>query len=336
MKAAIKDRYGTPDVVRIEEIERPTAGEGEILVRVKAASVNRADLDGIEPRPAFVRLFIGLRAPRMRSIGIDVAGIVEAVGTGVTRFRPGDAVFADLFGQRYGSFAEYAAAPEQEFEPMPADMSFEEAATLPHSAILALQGLRLRRGRTIKPGDKVLIVGASGNVGPFAVQIAKSMGAEVTGVARGEKLDFVRSLGADHVIDYRTTDYTTTGERYDWIVDTDSHQSILRVRRALAPGGVYVTLGGTTWPILGALILGPLLSLVGGKYSGLLLWWKPFHPPDVDRLTALFAAGAFRPRIDRTYSLDRVVDALEWVADGKARGKVVITVDEPGAVVPPA
>ena len=142
-----------PELLQFEEIERPTAGEGEILVRVKAASVNRADLDGIEPRPAFVRLFIGLRAPRMRSIGIDVAGIVEAVGTGVTRFRPGDAVFADLFGQRYGSFAEYAAAPEREFEPMPADMSFEEAATLPHSAILALQGLRLRRGRTIKPGD---------------------------------------------------------------------------------------------------------------------------------------------------------------------------------------
>jgi NADPH:quinone reductase-like Zn-dependent oxidoreductase len=336
VRAAVKDRYGTPDVVHLEEVDRPTPAPGEILVRVQAASVNRADLDGIQPRPAFVRLIIGLRAPRLRSVGIDVAGIVEDVGEGVGRFKPGDRVFADLFGQRYGSFAEYAVAQEQRFELIADGMSFAEAATLPHSAILALQGLRLRRGRTITPGSKVLIVGASGNVGPFAVQIAKSMGAEVTGVARGEKLDFVRSLGADHVIDYQTTDYTSTGQRYDWIVDTDSHQSILKVRRALAPGGVYVTLGGTTWPILGALLVGPILSLVGGKYSGLLLWWKPFHRPDVDRLKALYAAGAYRPRIDRTYPLDQVVDALKWVDDGHARGKVVITVDGQGAATPPA
>ena len=336
MKAAIQDRYGTPDIVRLEEVDRPTPGAGEILVKVRAASVNRADLDGIQPRPGFVRLFIGLRAPRNHAVGIDVAGVVDAVGEGVTRLKPGDRVFADLFGQRFGSFAEYTVAPEKAFESIPAGMSFEDAATLPHSAILALQGLRLRKGRTIKPGDKVLIVGASGNVGPFAVQIAKSMGAEVTGVASGQKLDFVRSLGADAVIDYGTTDYTTTGQRYDWIVDTDSHQSILKVRRALAPGGVYVTLGGTTWPILGALILGPILSLRGGKYSGLLLWWKPFNPPDVDRLKALFAAGAFRPRIDRTYPLEQVVDALKWVDEGHAKGKVIVAVDGRDATTTPA
>lgn len=328
MKAAICDRYGTPDVVRIEDVEKPAAGEGEILVRVHAASVNRADLDGIQPRPAFVRTFAGLRAPRNQRIGIDVAGTVEAVGSGVTRFKPGDAVFADLFGKRFGAFAEFTAAPESTFEPMPVGMSFEEAATIPHSAVLALQGLRMRGGRTIASGDKVLIVGASGNVGPFAVQIAKSMGAEVTGVASTEKLDFVRSLGADHVIDYRTTDYTKTGQRYDWIVDTDSHQPIWRVRQALEKGGVYVTLGGTTWPILGALVVGSLLSLRGGKYSGLMLWWKPFHKPDVDCLKALFAAGAYRPRIDRRYTLDQVVEALRWVNDGKSMGKVVITMTE--------
>ena len=180
-----------------------------------------------------------------------------SVGPGTTRFKPGDRVFSDLFGQPLGSFAEYTCASESKFEPIPDELTFEDAATLPHSGILALQGLRLRRGRTVKPGDKVLIVGASGNVGPFAVQIAKSMGAEVTGVARTEKLDFVRSVGADHVIDYTTTDFTATGERYDWILDTDSHQSILKVRRALKDGGVYVTLGGTAWPILGALIVGP-------------------------------------------------------------------------------
>ena len=324
----MRDRYGTPDVVRVEEVETPTPGEGQLLVRVHAASVNRADLDGIQPRPQFVRLFIGLRAPRVRRLGIDVAGTVEAVGPGVTRFAPGDRVFSDLFGQPLGSFAEYTCAPQTKFEPIPDGLSFEDAATLPHSAVLALQGLRLRRGRTINAGDKVLIVGASGNVGPFAVQIAKSMGAEVTGVARTSKLDFVHSIGADHVIDYTTTDFTATGQRYDWILDTDSHQSILKVRRALKDKGVYVTLGGTAWPILGALIVGPLLSLIGGKYSGLLVWWKPFNPPDVARLGAMVAAGKLRPAIDRRFRLIDIVEALKWVDDGQAKGKVVVTFDD--------
>jgi NADPH:quinone reductase-like Zn-dependent oxidoreductase len=326
MKAAICDRYGTPDNVRVEDVERPTPGAGDVLVRVHAASVNRADLDGIEPRPAFVRAFVGLRRPRNPRIGIDVAGVVEAVGDGVTRFRAGDAVFTDLFTASPGSFAEYVNAPEKSWQAIPIGMSFEDAATLPHSAVLALQGLRLRNGRTPKPGDKVLIVGASGNVGPFAVQIAKSLGTEVTGVCRTEKVDFVRSLGADHVIDYRITDYTTTGETYDWIVDTDSHHSIFRVRRAIAPGGTYLTLGGTSWPILSALILGPILSLFGGKRSMLMLWWKPFYEPDVDRLKALIADGKLRPAIDRRYPLDETADALRWVHDGYAKGKVVITV----------
>jgi NADPH:quinone reductase-like Zn-dependent oxidoreductase len=327
VKAAVRDRYGTPDVVRIEDVETPVPADGQILVRVRAASVNRADLDGIQPRPAFLRLFIGLRAPRNHRLGIDVAGTVEAVGPGVTRFKPGDRVFSDLFGQPLGAFAEYTCAAESTFLPIPHGLSFEDAATLPHSGVLALQGLRQRRGRTIKKGDKVLIVGASGNVGPFAVQIAKSIGAEVTGVARTSKLDFVRSLGADHVIDYTTTDFTATGERYDWILDTDSHQSIRKVRRALKDKGVYVTLGGTTWPILGALIVGPLLSLVGGKYSGLMLWWKPFNPPDVARLGSMMRAGEIRPAIDRRFPLEDVVDALKWVDDGRAMGKVTLTFD---------
>jgi len=204
-------------------------------------------------------------------------------------------------------------------------MSFEEAAALPHSAILALQGLRLRNGRTIRPGDTVLIDGASGNVGPFAVQVAKAMGAEVTGVCRTEKMDFVRSLGADHVLDYTKVDYTRTGERYDWIVDTDSHHSIFRVRRALRPKGVYVTLGGTTLSIFGSLLLGPLISRFSDRWSGLLLWWKPFNRDDVETLKELIAAGKVKPIIDRRYPLDEVVDALRWVDEGHARGKVVVT-----------
>jgi NADPH:quinone reductase-like Zn-dependent oxidoreductase len=324
MKAALRDRYGSPEVVEVREVPVPTLENDQVLVRVRAASVNRADLDGIKPRPSFVRLFIGLRAPRNHGVGLDVAGVVEAVGPGATRFQPGDPVFADLFAYGVGAFAEFACAPEKAFESIPAGMSFEDAATLPHSGVLALQGLRLRSGRTIQPGDKVLIDGASGNVGPFAVQIAKSMGAEVTGVCSTAKVGFVRSLGADHVIDYSKVDYTSTGERYDWIVDTDSHHSIIRARRALQPNGVYVTLGGTSAPILLGLLVGPLISMVSDKWSGLLLWWKPFNPADVAALTRLIADGKVKPRIDRRFSLDEVVDALRWVDEGRAQGKVVI------------
>jgi NADPH:quinone reductase-like Zn-dependent oxidoreductase len=324
MKAAFRDRYGSPDVVELRDVETPVPADDQVLVRVRAASVNRADLDGLAPRPAFARLFMGLRAPRNHRLGLDAAGVVEAVGSAVTRFRPGDEVFADLFVHGQGAFAEYVCAPEKAFELMPAAMSFEDAATLPHSAILAVQGLRLRDRRTIRPGDKVLIDGASGNVGPFAVQIAKSMGAEVTGVASTEKMDFVRSLGADHVIDYTEVDYTTTGERYDWIVDTDSHHSIFRIRRALRPNGVYVTLGGTSLPIFAALLAGAVISRATDKWMGLLIWWKPFKTEDVETLKELIAAGKVKPAIDRRFRLSEVVDALRYVNEGRARGKVVM------------
>jgi len=324
LKAAIRDRYGSVDVVEVREVERRRPIDDQLLVRVRAASVNRADLDALGPKPAFARLFMGLRAPRAPGLGLDVAGDVEAVGPNVTRFKPGDRVFADLFLYRSGAFAEYVVAPEKAFLPIPIGLTFEDAATLPHSAVLAVQGLRLRNGRTIKAGDRVLVGGASGNVGPFAVQIAKAMGAEVTGVARTEKLDFVRALGADHVIDYTTTDYTKTNERYDWILDTDSHHSIFAIRRALLPGGVYVTLGGTARTIFAAMLLGMVVSLVNDRHMGLLIWWKPFNAPDVATVTELVAAGAVKPAIDRRYPLADVVEALRWVDDGRARGKVIV------------
>jgi len=327
MKAALQDRYGTLDVIHLADVDRPVPTADQVLVRVRAASVNRADLDGLGPRPGFARLFVGLRAPRNNRTGIDVAGLVEEVGPNVTRFKPGDEVFADLFGTGQGAFAEYVCAPEKAFASMPAGMTFEEAATLPHSAILALQGLRLRSSRTIQPGDKVLVVGASGNVGPFAVQIAKSIGAEVTGISSTEKVDLVQSLGADHVIDYKKVDYTKTGERYDWILDTDSHNPILQVRRALRPKGVYVALGGSTLPILAGMTVGPLVSLASDKWTGLMLWWKPFHPDDVATLKELIAAGKLKPVIDRRFPLSQIVDALRWVDDGHARGKVIVKPD---------
>ena len=326
MRAAVRDRYGSPDVVLIEEVERPLPRDGEVLVRVIAASVNRADLDGLLPRPGFTRLFLGIRKPRVRRVGIDVAGVVEAVGTGVTRLQLDDEVFADLFTHGQGAFAEYVAAPEKAFEKMSAGMTFEDATTLPHSAILALQGLRLRSGTTVRPGDKVLIEGASGNVGPFAVQIAKSMGATVTGVCSTSKMDFVRSLGADHVIDYTKVDYTTTGESYDWILSAEPHQWLLRYRRALRPKGVYVTLGAATTRSFFSLLLGTLVSRATGHSMGLMLWWKPMHPPDVATLKELMAASKLKPVIDRRYPLSEVVKALRYVDDGRAMGKVVINV----------
>ena len=326
MKAAVRDRYGPPDVVAVRDVDRPVPSDDQVLVRMQAASVNRADLDGLYPRPSFTRLFLGVRKPRVRRVGCDVAGVVEAVGASVTRFRPGDRVFADLYSHGQGAFAEYVCAREKAFASIPADMTFEQAATLPHSAILAIQGLRLRGGRSPGPGDRVLIDGASGNVGPFALQIAKSLGAEVTGVCSTDKIDFVRSLCADHVIDYTAVDYTATGERYDWIVDTDAHHPILRIRRALRPKGVYVTLGGGGWRIVQAMLGGPVISKADGTWMGLLLWWKPFHAQDVTTLTELIAAGKVTPIIDRRYPLSQVVDALRYVDDGRARGKVVVTV----------
>jgi NADPH:quinone reductase-like Zn-dependent oxidoreductase len=324
MKAAVRDRYGPPEIVRVAEVETPTPVRDQVLVRVRAASVNRADLDGLYPRWQFTRLFSGLRAPRSHRLGLDVAGVVEAVGPDVTRFGPGDHVFADLFAFGDGAFAEYACAPERAFATMPEGTSFEDAATLPHSAILALQGFRYRDGATVGPGDRVLVAGASGNVGPFAVQIAKARGATVTGVTRTEKVDFVRSLGADEVIDYTTTDWARAGERYDWILDVEARHSVLRSRRALAPGGHYVSLGGPGSLIFDGMLIGPVVSKATGRGMSLMLWWKPFASADVDTIKELIAAGAVSPRIDRTYPLDDAVDALRYVDSGQAKGKVLV------------
>lgn len=325
MKAALRDRYGPPEVVELREVETPTPAPDQVLVRVRAASVNRADLDYLIPRPSFSRLFIGLRAPNNPRSGIDVAGVVEAVGAEVTGLKPGDRVFADLYPYGHGAFAEFACARQKAFQRIPEGISFEDAATLPHSATLAIQGLTLRDGRTVGPGDRVVIDGAGGNVGPFAVQIAKARGAEVTAIDHTSKLDFLRSLGADHVLDYTTTDYTKTGERYDWILDTDSHHSLLAGRRALRPKGVYVTLGGTSWPIIAALALGPIVSRATGKRLGLLLWWKPFDAEDVATLTEMVLAGTLKPAIDRRYDLADIVDALRYADGGRPKGKIVIS-----------
>lgn len=316
-------RYGPPAVLEVREIAKPVPVGNQILVRVGAASVNRADLDTLTARWGFTRLFLGLLRPRNPRLGIDVAGTVEATGPTATRFRAGDRVFGDVYGHGAGAFADYVCAREKAFIRVPDGLDLEAAATLPHSAVLAVQGLR-HRGRTIQPGDRVLVSGASGNVGPFAVQIAKAMGAEVTGVCSSAKVDFVRSLGADHVIDYTQVDYTRTGERYDWILDVDGHHSVLRGRRALAPGGVYLSLGGPGRRMLEYLFVAPILNRIGDRHAGIMLAWTPFKAADVEYLLGLIATGALRTTIDRRFPLDQVVDALRWVDEGRATGKVLV------------
>ncbi|MEP6680766.1 MAG: NAD(P)-dependent alcohol dehydrogenase [Chloroflexota bacterium] len=323
MKAIERSRYGPPDVLRIVDVAMPEPADDQLLVRVLAASLNAVDLDYLYGRPRFARLFYGMGRPRVARLGVDVAGRVEAIGPKVTSFQPGDEVYGDLSAYGLGGFAEYVCARARAFAPKPPTLTMDEAAAIPQAAILALQGLR--RGESIRPGDKVLINGASGNVGPFAVQIAKAVGAEVTGVCRAEKMDFVRSLGADHVIDYGVADVTRGRERYDWILDVVGRKSIFAWRHALRPGGVYVSLGGATAPMLQALALGPLISRFGSRKAGLMWWWKPFRREDVALLEQLIADGKIAPIIDRRYPLDEVREGLAYLDAGLARGKVVIT-----------
>lgn len=326
MRAAIRTSYGPPDVVTLRDVPDPVPVGDEVLVAIRAASVNRADLDLLYPVPGFMRLFLGLRRPTAPALGCDLAGVVEAVGPEVTRFRPGDRVFGDMYPFGLGSFAERKCAPERAFLPIPDGLDFEDAATLPHAGVLAVQGLRTRRGRPVGQGDRVLIVGASGNVGPFAVQIAKAMGAEVTGVCRTDKVGFVRALGADHVIDYVTGEGARPNVRYDWILDVAGHRSLLESRRALTRHGAYITLGGPLTRLAEALTVGPVASLATDKSMGLMVWWKPFRPEDVTTLTDLIIAGKVSIPIDRRFELESVIDALRYVDDGHARGKAIVIV----------
>lgn len=323
MKAFVRDRYGSPDVLEFADVAKPELADDGVLVRLRASSVNQADLDYLYGRPLVARLGTGFRQPTNRGLGLDVAGQVEAVGKDVTRFKFGDAVFGDMTEFGYGAFAQYVSAPEHAFAPIPAGLGMEEAATVPQGGILAIQGLEARGG--VQPGDKVLVNGASGSVGPFAVQIAKAMGAEVTGVASPRKLDLVRSLGADHVIDYTREDFARLGHRYDRIVDVMAKRPISEIRRALTPRGVYVVIGGSMARLFQAMVVGLVTSATGGQQLGIAMW-KPFHLPDVATLSVLLASGKIRPVIDRRFPLAEVPDALRYVEAGRALGKVVITV----------
>jgi NADPH:quinone reductase-like Zn-dependent oxidoreductase len=322
MKAIIYTEYGSPDVIQFKDVEKPTPKADEVLIKVHAASVNAGDWHYLRGTPWLFRLVAGLLKPKNIFLGADVAGRVAAVGKNVTQFQPGDAVFGDLSACGRGTFAEYVCASETALVLKPANLSFEEAAAVPVAAVTALQGLQSKT--QIQPGQKVLINGASGGVGSFAVQIAKAFGAEVTAVCSTRNVDRMRSIGADHVIDYSKADFTQNGQRYDFILAANGYRPISAYKRALNPGGTYVMSGGATAQMFEAMLLGPLVSMTGDKKMGNLL-----AKPDKENLTfvsELLQAGKVKPLIDRCYPLSEVAEAIRYVEAGHAQGKVVITV----------
>jgi NADPH:quinone reductase-like Zn-dependent oxidoreductase len=324
MKAIVYEKFGPPDVLQLKEVENPTFNEDEVLVKVQAASVNAYDWHLLTADIFLVRLMGGgLNKPKNTILGADIAGRVEAVGRNVKQFRPGDEVFGDISANGNGGFGEYVSVPESALALKPANLSFEEAAAVPMAAVTALQGLR-DEGQ-IQPGQKVLIQGASGGVGTFAVQIAKSFGAEVTAVCSTRNLDQARSLGADHVIDYTQEDFTQNGQQYDLILAVNGYHPMSAYERALNPKGIYVMAGGSTAQIFQAILLGPWMSKTGGKKMGNVSA-KP-NQKDLDFMKELLESGKVVPVIDRRYSLHEVPEALRYLGEGHARGKVVITVE---------
>jgi NADPH:quinone reductase-like Zn-dependent oxidoreductase len=323
MKAIVCTKYGSPDVLELKEVEKPSPKDNEVLIKIYATSVNVEDLDFLRGRGFSVR-FVGPLKPKYKILGFDLAGQIEAVGRNAKQFQPGDEVFGDLFSYGFGAFAEYACAPEKALVLKPDSMTFEQAATIPSRAIIALQGLRDKR--QIQPGQKVLINGAGGGVGPFAVQIAKSFKAEVTGVDHTNKLDMLRSIGADHVIDYTKEDFTKNGQHYDLILDIAAHHSIFDYKRALSPTGIYAIVGGSRSSILQAVFLGPLISMTGSKKMGFMIW-KPNKKEDLNFIKELIDSRKVVPVIDRTYLLSEVATALRYFEEGHPQGKIVITIE---------
>lgn len=328
MKAIVYEEYGSPDVLELKEVAKPQPNKDEILVKIYAVSVNAADLHLLRADPFLIRLSSGFLKPKHLILGSDVAGRVEAVGSGVTQFKPGDEVFGDISANGWGGFAEYVCASENAFALKPTNLTFEQAAAVPMAAVTALQGFRY--AGQIRPGQTVLVHGASGGVGTFAVQIAKSFGAKVTAVCSTKNLDLARSLGADHVIDYTKEDFAQNGAQYDVILAANGDRSISDYRRALSPTGIYVQTGGSMTQMTQAMLQGPWISKTGRKKMGNMGVAKP-NQKDLVTLKNLVEAGKIVPVIDRCYRLSEVAQAMRYLEQGHARGKVVITVAQNGA-----
>jgi NADPH:quinone reductase-like Zn-dependent oxidoreductase len=322
VKAIVYTKYGSPDVLHLTEVEKPNPGDDEVLVRVHAVSINAMDWHLMRGKPYFARFMIGgFRKPKNPVLGSDIAGRVEAIGKNVTQFQPGDEVFTAA-GE--GGFAEYLSVREKALVPKPANVSFEAAAAIPVAGVTALQALR-DKGQ-VQPGQKVLINGASGGVGTFAVQLAKSFGAEVTGVCSTRNLDMARSIGADHVIDYTQEDFTRNGRQYDLIVDIAASRSVSDYKRALSPGGICVVAGFSTLShMLRSVLMGALASRTGSKKFVRFL--AKMSRKDIVLLKELLEAGKVVPVIDRRYPLSEVAQAMRYFGEEHARGKVIITVE---------
>lgn len=320
MKAVVYREYGSPEVLKVEEVEKPAPTDDELLIKIQAASVNRSDWEGLIGKPLYARMG-GLRKPSNKILGSDVAGRVEKVGKNNREFKPGDEVFGEMDDYR-GGFAEYVCTRGKAWALKPAGMTFEETAAIPQAGVIALQGIR-DKGK-IRPGQQVLINGAGGGTGVFAIQLAKLYGAEVTGVDNGDKLDFMRSLGADHVIDYTREDFTKNGKVYDFILDLVAYRSVFDYQRALKPNGSYYAVGGSVARFFQILLLGPWIRRTTGKKIRILAVQR--NRKDLASITELCQAGKIVLVIDRRYPLNQVPEALRYLGEGHAKGKVVIKV----------
>jgi NADPH:quinone reductase-like Zn-dependent oxidoreductase len=324
MKAIVYEKYGPPDVLQLKDVEKPTPKDDQVLIEIHAATLNKGDWYALTGKPIMARIG-GLLKPKDKILGMDVAGRIESVGRDVKQFQPGDEVFGDISWSGKGAFAEYVAVPENLLALKPANISFDEAATAAVVAVVALQGIR--DIGNIEPGQMVLINGASGGVGTFAVQIAKYYGAEVTAVCSTGKMDMVRSIGADHAIDYTKKDFTQNGGRYDLIIGVNGYRSLSDYKRALRPEGTYVNTGGTLAHIFLSMLLGPLLSKKGGKQLRSLASVQQSQKNLVE-VKELLEASKIVSVIDRRYPLSEVPEAFRYFGEGHAKGKVVITVEQ--------
>jgi NADPH:quinone reductase-like Zn-dependent oxidoreductase len=320
MRAVIYERYGSPDVLHLAEVEKPVPTDNQLLIKIHAVSINGSDREGLIGKPFYVRAG-GLLNPGHPILGSDIAGRVESAGKNNKEFKVGDELFGELPGY-HGGFAEYVCTRGSTLALKPANLTFEEAAAIPQAGVIALQGIR-EKGQ-VKPGQKVLINGAGGSAGSFAIQLAKLYGAEVTGVDNAGKLDFIRSLGADHVIDYTRDDFTRNGKHYDLILDLIAHRSIFAYKRALRPNGTYFFVGGSVAVLFQILLLGPWIKRTAAKNIRLLA--VPQNRKDLIAITELCQAGKIVPVIDKRFPLNEVPEALRYVGEGYAKGKVVITV----------
>jgi NADPH:quinone reductase-like Zn-dependent oxidoreductase len=323
VKAIVYTAYGTPDNLLLREVDRPAIKDNEVLLKIYASSINSWDWDMLKGKPFLVRLIGGLLKPTNKILGADVAGIVEAVGSKVRDFKPGDEVFGDIAGGGFGGYAEYAAVPEKLLAKKSARMSFEQAAALPQAGLLALQGLRYKK--PLRQDQHLLINGAGGGVGPIALQYAKSIGAHVTCVDKKEKFDLLRSLGADELMDYRDEDYTQTGKQYDYILDVIAHKRTADYKQALKPGGVFAMIGGSMSGLLFQMMLvQPLLSAFRKKKLGIMGY--RVNREGLNELNRLFEEGKIFPIIDKIFPLNETAAAFRYFGEGKFKGKIIISI----------